>query len=322
MVPAHRLFPLFSCSCAPFFCSPISPFSILHRLSSIDPISLPSHKQIMSRITPIPSPVSAMIKWDNSLPFPINWPLSISQRLSPFIPPRAGDVMLRIHCRTLQTASRLHTDLIPLECLNCKRPRSRSFTLEDVNPILSPMEGFTSFELYGESQFIHNIPAVAAPAFLCSEESLSHCLLTCPKITPIIESIKRVLLLHFSVSIDYASELLFALPSLPGDGFPISLLQALSFYHIWLARCEKRFNNRLLHPKAILQIILTAFVSGCEAHFLQLRHSRSRAKQKELREHAKIVTEYKIFHFSSSLIPFIHPKFKQHWLLCQNFHPP
>ena len=294
--------------------------AVLFRLPFLEEGVIPSHKKIMTLISPAENPMSAMIKWDESLPFPIDWPKSISQRLSEYIPPRARDVMLRVHCRTLQTASRMHSDLIPLNCLNCKRPRPTSprlSPLEDPRshgPLIDPSIGL----MQGDP--VLNPPLRAL--ILTSEETLAHCLLTCPKVSPVMESLKRILSKHFTSHVDYTSELLFALPALPGDGFPFALIQALSFYHIWLARCEKRFQNRSLHPRAILQLILSAFVSACEDHFVQLRSSRSKKKKQLLVKHKKIASKHRILLFSGSSFPTLHPQFKRHWLLCQNFHPP
>ena len=81
------------------------------------------------------------------------------------------------------------------------------------------------------------------------------------KVSLMVESLKRVLLHGFSISIDYASELLSALSIPPTNCYPISLVHALSFCHIWIARLEIRLCHKLLHPKANLQIVLSAFIS-------------------------------------------------------------
>ena len=154
------------------------------------------------------------------------------------------------------------------------------------------------------------------------QESLSHCLLTCPRVFPIVQSLKRILRIHCGVSISYESELLFSCSSLPADGFPLFLLQILSFYHIWIARCESRFNSKRFHPKALLQIILSSFLNHCTSHFSHLCNSTSKYKKKLLLSHRKAAVKFSVLTFPSPSIPVLHPLFKRHWLLCEPFHPP
>ena len=330
-LPVHRLHPLLSGPNSPYLHESSSPTSLLFRIDIPLLGSLPSHKEILKCLSPAPLPLAAMEKWNQSLPFRIDWSLSIAQRTSSFIPARASDVLLRIHCRTLQTATRLHNDLIPLDCLNCKRPRPPSLSSQDFEDLPSgsngPLLPVVSNEDLLARQSLLFLPAPQSdnplsPSPQDSDETLTHCVLTCPKISPVIESLKRVLWAHCSIDVNYSSELLFALPALRNDGFPIALLQALSFYHIWVARCEKRFNDKFLHPKALLQIILSAFISESENHFTALRSSRSKADRKKLKDHMNECSKRHIFIFTRDHFPIIHPRFKKHWLLLHNFQPP
>ena len=255
----------------------------------------------------------------------IDWVVTCAQRNSSWIPPRASDVMLRTHCLTLQTATRLHNDLIPLACFGCKRPRPSSFfpsLLSSSSP--SP----SSSPPLGQHSLVDDPPLSLHPSRFTGldqddvQESLSHCLLTCPRVFPIVQSLKRILRIHCGVSISYESVLLFSCSSLPADGFPLFLLQSLSFYHLWIARCESRFNSKRFHPKALLQIILSSFLNHCTSHFSHLCNSTSKSKKKLLLSHRKAAVKFSVLTFPSPSIPVLHPLFKRHWLLCEPFHPP
>ena len=149
-----------------------------------------------------------------------------------------------------------------------------------------------------------------------------HCFLECPSISPVIASLRRVLHLHFHISIDHPAQLLFALPRLPLDGFPFLPLLAFSLRCIWISRCRRRFDSSVKHPRALLHLILRAFLIFSNSHFLALRTHPSSKNKKRLREHYLTAKHHHIFIFTDSQTPFLHPLFKAHWLLYEPYIPP
>ena len=96
--------------------------AVLPRLPLYVNSCIPSHRMILKYLSPSFSSLPYMAKWDALLQFQVQWPLSISQRLKPFIPHRAQDVWFRIHTFNLQVADRFSWDPLTPGCHNCKRP--------------------------------------------------------------------------------------------------------------------------------------------------------------------------------------------------------
>ena len=162
---------------------------------------------------------------------------------------------------------------------------------------------------------------------LCSscpdvEESLFHCFFECPVVSPIIASLVRILTVFFSISISHPAQLLFAFADLPRDGFPFTILSAISFQRLWLNRCDKRYDRSSVSAQALLFLILDDFHIACSRHFSTLQLSQSKKGKKVFDKHVLAASSPPFLLFTSGHFPLLHPQFKGLWLQCERFHPP
>ena len=169
---------------------------------------------------------------------------------------------------------------------------------------------------------LSDVPPLCASCSPAVDESLLHCFFECPASSPIVASLVRVLSVFFSFSIVHPAQLLFALSCLPKDGFPFTVLSAISFQRIWLNRCGKRFDRQSVSPQALLFLILDDFSVACNRHFSTLKLSNSKKGKKIFEKHLQTASHPPFFLFSPQQFPLIHPYFKSLWLRCEPFHPP
>ena len=67
--------------------------------------------------------------------------------------------------------------------------------------------------------------------------------------------------------------MLFSPPSIPTHGFPFTILLTSTASQIWLARCNRRFQNKITHHTALLHLILDIFFIYCLSHFHSLNQA-------------------------------------------------
>ena len=285
--------------------------------------TLPCPSQILRLLLPAPEALPYMSKWES-----IDWKLSISQRLQGFIPPRAHDVLLRIHALTLQVEERIHLNNHSLLCSNCKRPRHEATSspcdlASELDAGHSPGAGSDVRPPdCDSSQSFASPPSSPSEGWLGCNESLSYCLFDCPSISTISNNLRQTLSSHFSIPLHSNYQLLFAIPQLPTDGFPFTLLSSIAFYHIWIAKCDVKLNSKRINIQSLLHVILNSFLAACTVHFSEFNKHPSRKKEKILQNHAAFAEKHHILTFSSRDNPSIHPRFRGLWLTNQQFDPP
>ena len=283
-----------------YFCEINDPQGLAFRFGLCNSGTIPSYGKILSSLRKS-SPPSYMEKWNKLVPS-IDWQLTIKQRRAPFIPFREKDVLSRIHCNALPTAHRLHSPHISPACDYCS-PNAPT-------PIQMQADEVTHTHL---SLSLHCAPP---------NETLQHLLFECPSSQQACNSLTRVLRTHFNISINHSVEMLFSLPSMPSHGFPFTLLLATTVRQIWLARCNRRFQRKRTHPKALLHLILHLFMIYCSSHFLSLHHANTNKSRNLLNRYKKAAKDSKVLLFTDRGTPYLHPLFKKTWLLSDHFDPP
>ena len=290
-----------------YFCPITDPSAIVFRLPYLKDGAPPRQKHLLSLLAPPPFTPRYFALWESLTHSPIDWPLAIQQRNAYFIPPRARETLFKIHAFNLPLASRLHSKHIPLACFSCKRPR--------LVP-LPPSPSCTSP--------IASSPQDSDPDTLdaASSESLTHFLFDCPSTAPILQSLSRTLNTHFSTQIQRPAALLFPIPSLPQDGFPFTLLLAVSLHTAWLERCEVRFGRAKPSSIKTLRKSLYLFLEACSTYFSPNNKYRTKKKQKILKRHSLYAIAHKILIIPPHGKVELHPSFSHTWLYDTPYNPP
>ena len=285
------------------FVAPISsPNSLLLRFPSLACSHTPSFHSIMNSLKTHPQ-LPFQDKWNTILPN-INWNETFKLRRASFIPPKEKDILLRIQCNTLPTAARLHSKHIPIICDYCDEG-----TIVPNPPLTSnPQSSPTSHP-----------PPIPPPEKI---ETLHHLLFTCPSSQYIRSSLIRTLDLHLKLKISHPAEILFPPLRNLGHAFPYMLLMATAFRQLWLTRCNRRFESKLKHPKAILHTILHLFLIYMQSQLHSLRKSCNKKSHSRLSSYIKAAVNSKIIIVNANNSITVHPYFKRNWLSLTPFEPP
>ena len=204
-----------------------------------------------------------------------------------------------------------HTDIEPLMDIATHFPRECQISLqEDLTPS-------NHIEANVETNLSNQVHPYEPP-----DETLLHLLFECPAVSPVRMSLQRTLQKHFNVSLTHPAEMLFSTPSMVAHGFPFTLLLATSLRQIWLTRCNRRFRNKKVHPKALLHSILHLFMIYCSSHLQSLKKANTKKSKQLLNTYIKTAKEAEILLFTNRGTPYLNPKFRETWLLVDHIHPP
>ena len=277
-----------------------SPTSLSLRYPALSRKPFPSYGTIIKALS-THSQLPFQDKWNEILPT-IDWNETFKLRQASYIPPKEKDVLLRIQCNTLPTAARLHSKHIPIVCDYCDEG-----TLIP-NPPPTP------------DSCIPCIPPQPPPAKTI--ETLQHLLFSCPSSQFIRSSLLRTLEYHIKLKVSHPAQIIFPPFHNGGCAFPYTLLMATALRQLWLNRCNRRFESKRIHPKALLHSTLHLFLVYTQSHLHSLRKSPNKRSHSRLSYYTNSAVKSKIIILDKNNCVLLHPSFKRNWLSLDPFEPP